>query len=267
MLDRSLIDRHLAAQPYGLLFVTVSGAHLYGFESADSDYDLRGCHVLPAREVFGLKPLRETVEVMDKSGAVEVDLVTHDVKKFVTLLMKNNGYVLEQVFSPLVVRASADFEELRALAAGCVTKNHRHHFRRFADNQWDLVIKKPTAKGLLYTYRVLLAGIHLMRAGRVESNLRVLNQEFRLPYVDDLIAVKVGGAEKGALAAGAVERHEREFARLCAVLDEAREKSSLRDEVGVETRRGLEELLVRVRMGTVSTPPGVANEPGSDQNG
>jgi hypothetical protein len=28
--------------PYALLFATVSGAHLYGFPSADSDYDLRG---------------------------------------------------------------------------------------------------------------------------------------------------------------------------------------------------------------------------------
>ena len=26
------------------LFVTVSGAHLYGFSSPDSDIDLRGCH-------------------------------------------------------------------------------------------------------------------------------------------------------------------------------------------------------------------------------
>jgi integrase len=29
-------------QPYSLLFATVSGAHLYGFPSPDSDYDLRG---------------------------------------------------------------------------------------------------------------------------------------------------------------------------------------------------------------------------------
>jgi predicted nucleotidyltransferase len=40
-----------ARQPYPLLFVTVSGAHLYGFPSPDSDYDLRGVHVLPVREV------------------------------------------------------------------------------------------------------------------------------------------------------------------------------------------------------------------------
>jgi predicted nucleotidyltransferase len=37
----------VAAQPYPLLFATISRAHLYGFPSPDSDYDLRGKQVLP----------------------------------------------------------------------------------------------------------------------------------------------------------------------------------------------------------------------------
>lgn len=41
------LHRIVAAQPYPLLFATISGAHLYGFPSPDSDYDLRGAHVLP----------------------------------------------------------------------------------------------------------------------------------------------------------------------------------------------------------------------------
>ena len=32
-------------QPYPLLFATLSGAHLYGFPSPDSDFDLRGVHL------------------------------------------------------------------------------------------------------------------------------------------------------------------------------------------------------------------------------
>ncbi len=42
-------------QEYPMVFVTVSGAHLYGFASSDSDYDLRGVHVLPIRDVVGLE--------------------------------------------------------------------------------------------------------------------------------------------------------------------------------------------------------------------
>src|ERR1043165_189330 len=41
------LHRIVAAQPYPLLFATISGAHLYGFSSPDSDYDLRGAYVLP----------------------------------------------------------------------------------------------------------------------------------------------------------------------------------------------------------------------------
>jgi uncharacterized protein len=35
-----------ARTPYRILFVSLSGAHLYGFASRDSDFDLRGAYVL-----------------------------------------------------------------------------------------------------------------------------------------------------------------------------------------------------------------------------
>ena len=38
------------------IFATISGAHLYGFASPDSDVDLRGAFMLPARDVLGLHP-------------------------------------------------------------------------------------------------------------------------------------------------------------------------------------------------------------------
>jgi predicted nucleotidyltransferase len=247
-LDRTVIQPYLDAHPFPLLFVTVSGAHLYGFDSPDSDYDLRGCHITPVKQVIRMSPPDETHEVMDKGGAVDVDLVTHDVKKFLSLLLKNNGYVLEQVCSPLVIHSTPDFEELRALAPMCVTRQHKHHFLRFGQNQWEMVVKngKPTVKGLLYTYRVLLAGIYLMRTGQVQSNLRTLNAEFRYPAIDDLIAAKVSGTEKTIVAQQDVEKHEPIFQRLCAELELARERSGLPDEP--RCRAQLEELIVRVRM-------------------
>src|SRR5438477_10628941 len=102
------LQRIIIAQPYPLLFATISGAHLYGFPSPDSDYDLRGCHVLPAREVLGLDAGRETVEIARDEPGLELDLVTHDARKFFGLLLKKNGYVLEQLFSPLVVHTTSE---------------------------------------------------------------------------------------------------------------------------------------------------------------
>ena len=81
----------VAAHRHPLLFVTVSGAHLYGFPSPDSDYDLRGVHLLPLKEVLGLHVQHETVEKSGIHDGLEIDLVTHDARKFFGLLLKKNG--------------------------------------------------------------------------------------------------------------------------------------------------------------------------------
>lgn len=246
---------HLAAHPHPLLFVTVSGAHLYGFESPDSDWDLRGCHIAPARDLLSLSPGPETHEVMDLAAVPEVDLVTHDARKFFLMMLKNNGYVLEQIFSPLVVHAAPEFEELKAIARGCICKHHRHHFFHFGVDQWKLIggSGSPTVKGLLYTYRPLLAGIHLMRTGEVESNLRTLNAAARIPEIDDLIARKLTGAEKMTLGPTELDHHRPLFERLCRELDHARECSSLPDEP--RGREALNDLLLRLRLRPANARP------------
>src|SRR5262249_2483752 len=158
--------------------------HLYGFASPDSDFDLRGVHVLPADVMLGLEPARETIESSALRDGLELDLVTHDARKFFLLLLKRNGYVLEQLFSPIVLRATPEHEELKQIARGCVTRGHVHHYLGFAHTQWRLFERAEPrkVKPLLYVYRVLLTGIHLMRTGVVEANLVTLNEDFRLPY-------------------------------------------------------------------------------------
>src|SRR5262249_17045142 len=116
-----------ARQPHPLLFATISGAHLYGFPSPDSDYDLRGVPILPLRQVVSLDPGPETIEVSDVVDGLELDLVTHDARKFFRLLLKKNGYVLEQLTSPLVVATSPAHAELMALLPQLVTRHHSHH--------------------------------------------------------------------------------------------------------------------------------------------
>ena len=104
--------KQVDAHPYPLVFATISGAHLYGFPSADSDFDLRGVHLLPLAQVVGLEPGDETVEKSGVHDGLEVDLVTHDAKKFFGLVLKKNGYVQEQIFSPLVVHTTPAHAEL-----------------------------------------------------------------------------------------------------------------------------------------------------------
>lgn len=238
------VDSH----PYPLLFVTISGAHLYGFPSPDSDFDLRGAHILPLREVVGLKAGRETIETAELRNGVEIDLVSHDVRKFFGMLLKRNGYVLEQVCSPLVVRSTPWHGELLALVPGCITVHHSHHYLGFAHTQWGLFEKESPRriKPLLYVYRVLLTGIYLMRTGTVEANLERLNESFRLPYIPELLAQKRTGPEQSNLAAADVAFHRSEYLRLQALLEEAKASSHLPREA--QSGAGLHDLLVRLRL-------------------
>jgi len=233
--------------PYPLLFATVSGAHLYGFASADSDWDLRGVHILPASEVVGLLPLQETIEV-SRDEDIELDLVTHDVRKFFTLLLRPNGYVLEQLLSPIIVRTSPEHEELKQLVPLLLTKFHAHHYIGFANNQWELFRKEPAprVKPLLYTFRVLLTGIHLMTEHQVEANLAVLNQTYRLPFVPELLDRKINGAERETLGPEEIERFEAEFLKLRERLVDAAAKTSLPE--AATARPALNDLLVGIRL-------------------
>ena len=74
MIDYRLLLAEAARHTYPLLFITISGAHLYGFPSQDSDYDLRGVHILPAKEAVGLLPKQETIEFAGVRSGIDMTL-------------------------------------------------------------------------------------------------------------------------------------------------------------------------------------------------
>lgn len=246
-LNQQLLES-VKAQKHPAVFVTISGAHLYGFPSPDSDYDLRGVHVLPVREVVGLDTGIETIEISDDRNGVQLDLVTHDVKKFFRLLLKKNGYVLEQLYSPLIVHTTPEHDELKEIARGCITRYHSHHYLGFAETEWKLLNKESPKriKPLLYVYRVLLTGIHLMRTGEVEANLKHLNDVLKLPYIPDLISQKTAGAERSTLEDADMAFHEREFWRLRSELEQAGQTSKLPE--APAGKQALNDLLIRIRL-------------------
>ena len=108
MLDREYLAE-VARSGTPPVFATVSGAHLYGFASPDSDVDLRGAFLLPLRTLLGLGAFEETSVIEDKSR-IDLDFVAHDLRKFARMLTNHNGYVLEQLYSPLVVVSTPLFE-------------------------------------------------------------------------------------------------------------------------------------------------------------
>jgi hypothetical protein len=168
-------------------------------------------------------------------------------------------------FSPLIVHTTPEHAELKEICCphaqplsqrlgegshGIITKHHAHHYFGFAETQWQLFLKGSPrrVKPLLYVYRVLLTGIHLMRTGEVEANLVTLNEEFRLPYVPDLVARKLAWPEQSGLSDAGVSSHQAEYERLRGELRAAHEASRLPELPSAETRSALDDLLVRVRL-------------------
>ena len=249
MLDVEALRRLIEGHDYAPLFVTVSGAHLYGFPSPDSDVDLRGAHLLRPRDVVGLDLPEQTVERKLDLAGVEVELVSHDLGKYLRLLVKNNGYVLEQIFSPLVVAGQAFLDGLRPLARRCITRHHYHHYRGFIATQRNLLDKQEPkiTKTVLYAYRVLLTGTHLLRTGEVEASLPRLAEEYRLPFLTDLIAQK--REEQGTAPNLDWAFHDAQLRGLEGLLDRAFQESTLPEE---RDRHAVHQFLVDCRLGQTS---------------
>jgi predicted nucleotidyltransferase len=164
------------------------------------------------------------------------------------MLLKRNGYVLEQLYSPLVVTALPEHEQLKQIARKCMTRHHVHHYLGFAQTQWGLFEKEspPRIKPLLYIYRVLLTGMHLMRTGEVEANLAILNERLKLPFIPDLMARKTAGSEQELLSDSEKTFHRQEFEQLWAELELAGTQSNLPESPKAQTE--LNALLVALRL-------------------
>lgn len=229
------------------LFATISGAHLYGFPSPDSDVDLRGAFVLPLEAVLRLHDPEETLTLTQAHGGVEVDWVAHDVRKFARLMTRRNGYVLEQLYSPWVVLGGAWLDELREIGRGCIVRRLYHHYRGFADRQLKRLARPdPSVKDLLYAYRVLLTGTHVLQTGELEANLVRLNERFNLPGVQELLARKMAGAEHGRLLPDELATHRPQLASLEAHMATAFEQCALPNEP--TSFQALDDYVVRARL-------------------
>ncbi len=240
----------ISAQPYRFVYATLTGEHLYGMAAADSDCDVRAMHVLPAREVAGLRTPPETVAYGGHREGLDFEFVSHEMRKVCLMLLKKNGNVLEQIFSPLVVHTTPEHEELKEIALLCASTHMAHHFLSHARMQWSLFEERdpPRVKALLYALRVLLTGIHLLRTREVEASLLQLHEVFGLDYVPGLVGRRREEGEDARLRPDEVGFLRAEYERLRGELESAQLQSALPPLAPDSARQRLDELLVRLRL-------------------
>lgn len=166
------------------------------------------------------------------------------MRKFALLMTRRNGYVLEQLYSPLVVHGDERLRELRNIGSGCIVRHLYHHYRGFAaTKRKDAEKPTATAKDLLYLIRVYLTGMHVLTSGRIEAHLPTLLQGHPVQGVDELIARKRAGDEHQPLAEGEWDRRRPVADRLDEELLAAFECSTLPD--SPTTVPALDDFVVR----------------------
>jgi uncharacterized protein len=250
--------------PGRLLLCAVTGSHIYGFPSPDSDIDLKGLHLAPTEQLLGLRAPAVNHDRLEVFQGVECDLTTHEAGRAMAWLLKGNGNILERIFSPLQVCRGAEadrrLKELRALAGGALSRRcHGHYAGYFKGMQRECRAQgdAPRAKTLLYSYRVALTGIHLLRSGEVQPHLPTLAERYGYPEAAELIAIKREGQERSALNAAAAERFRALWPRLEVELAEARDTSPLPEEPA--NTRAVEDWLVRARRAALDSASGATS--------
>lgn len=189
-------------------FYAVTGSHIYGFDSPDSDIDVRGLHVAPAEEYASLRtPASEVTVNMDGvtegfGAYADVDLRSYELKKFGSLLAKANYNVVELVFeAPTVMNGiPLEMDALEALIREYLPMNVPHAYLGMAKSNYykHLGPEKtegydPRPKKFLYVYRGLLGATYVLEHEDIEADIHTLATAVDggdPQLVDDLIGHK-----------------------------------------------------------------------------
>jgi len=249
--DLELGRRFLAAHPPPgeILACGITGAHLYGFPSPDSDLDLKGVHLAPTAAFLGLGRPPESFDRLLAFAGVECDYTSHEAGKALGLLLRGNGNLLERLCSPLQLYPTEAAAQLAALARGAASRRFARHYRGFF-RRTCLAHRNetvPCVKTMLYAYRVALTGVHLLRTGELVADLGALAPQYGFSGALGLMDRKRAGAEKIALAAEEDAEHRSRWPALEKVLLEAEQASPLPEEPS--NRDACEAWLVALRRG------------------
>jgi len=122
-----------AVEDVAILLAVESGSRAWGFESMDSDYDVRFIYVRRPEAYLSID-LELQRDVIERPIADAIDLSGWDIRKALKLFQKSNPPLLEWLQSPLVYVKQFSFaDELRGLLPTFYSpRNCFHHYFHMA---------------------------------------------------------------------------------------------------------------------------------------
>lgn len=181
------------------IYICISGAHLYGFPSPDSDYDFRCCHIQPTNDFFHLKKVDDVIEHKEIIDGIEIDIVSFELEKVLNLIIKNNSNVLEHIFAENLY-PTIESRELIELAKRSISKEVYNPYHGMAEFNYKKFItsknphyKSKHIKKYLYVLRSYLCGIYALKFCKIVPNINELNKYFKYPLINKLVEIKRKG--------------------------------------------------------------------------
>ncbi|MGV3613924.1 MAG: DNA polymerase beta superfamily protein [Fimbriimonas sp.] len=187
-----------------VLYACESGSRAWGFESVDSDWDVRFFYVRPRDWYLAIRDRRDVVEAMLPD---DLDLAGWDLRKTLGLLLKSNPSLVEWLASPIVyAQDDAFMAEFRALAQGYIsTERSFRHYLHMAQGNWRAYLQDEQVprKKYLYVLRPVYA-CRWLEAGLGSAPMEFDRLRAGVPgspeteaQVDALLAEKRAGSELG----------------------------------------------------------------------
>jgi uncharacterized protein len=175
------------------------GSRAFGLANDDSDDDLRGIYLPPARRHWSLFKLPEQLEFADESK----DEVYWELEKFLKLALKANPNILETLWTPLVLHADEAAQRLRGMREAFLSRHLYKTYSGYVLSQFRRMARAHAktgtykAKHAMHLIRLLYSGIEALNTGAIRIDVAEQRQE--------LLAIKSGALSFEQAKAKALE--------------------------------------------------------------
>ena len=160
-----------------VIYRCVVGSRAFGLDNENSDTDLRGIYLPPAKLHWSLSGIPEQLENDDNQECY------WELQKFIVLALKANPNILECLYTPMVQDISPIAEELLANKEIFLSKLAYQTYNGYVISQFKKMEQDLRTKGeirlkhAMHLIRLLLSGITVLQEGFVPVKVEKYRQE------------------------------------------------------------------------------------------
>ena len=155
-----------------ILHAVESGSRMWGFESSNSDYDVRFIYKHQGSDRYIDFDVESKIDVIDLPVQNDIDIVGWDIRKVFKLFVKSNGNLIEWLHSPIRYKEPSPLiEKLIALSKSVFNPTalcyHYYsiatkHKLKYLDSVDEVHYKK-----YFYTFRALMCIDYILRRNEI----------------------------------------------------------------------------------------------------